>query len=792
MKELNKHLLAETSGKACGENIIVSGKTRVTVLTETLIRIEHSSNGKFTDLPSQAVWYRDFGRVDFTSEKSSGRITVKTAKTEFVVAAGTGDFLYAVIDGKKTEYGTDYNMKGTTRTLDQTAGPKALDDGILTTNGVSIYDDSKTLLLNEDGLLTSRESGSTDIYAFAFGRDYIGAMNDFYAVTGKPPFIPRYVLGNWWSRYRAYTQNEYEELMEEFERREIPLTIATVDMDWHWVDLKSKFKNEYKRGLSWWSSGWTGYSWNTDLFPDYRGFLNKLHDMGLKVTLNLHPADGVRAFEDMYGEMADAMGVDKASGQPVEFDLTDTKFINAYFDILHHPYENEGVDFWWIDWQQGTKSKKAGADPLWLLNHYHYLDSNRDNRRPLILSRYAGIGSHRYPLGFSGDTAINWSVFNFQPYFTANAANCGYTWWSHDIGGHHFGEHDDELYIRWLQFGVFSPIMRLHSTNWDILGKEPWNFSWEAETLSTEYLRLRHKLIPYIYAMNYRSFNEGRALCEPMYYSYPDKRESFDCKNEYMFGSELLVCPVTTKMDAKMKTAVTKLWLPEGRWTNIFDGKIYKGGQEVLINSPINTIPVLAKEGAVIPMSEDKGNGWRCPEKLRLLVYRGNSSFKFYEDDGETQNYKNGEYSESVMTVKEIGGDVSFTVSGGKKLPCIPENRTYTVEFKDIKAFEKASVTVNGSEFDAKIKGSSVILENICADDEIKIILSGVTVRENKPLQERVMDCVIHLNCVNAKKKPLSARVLACKTAEDYKAVVRRTRAKALRYCLDEAVNAME
>lgn len=353
------------------------------------------------------------------------------------------------------------------------------------------------------------------------------------------------------------------------------------------------------------------------------------------------------------------------------------------------------------------------------------------------------------------------------------------------------GEHDDEMYIRWLQYGVFSPIMRLHSTNWEFLGKEPWNFSWEAEVLSTEYLRLRHKLIPYIYSMNYRSYKEGRALCEPMYYEYKNE-ESYHCPNEYMFGSELLVCPVTTKLDDKTKTATTKLWLPDGRWTNVFDGKIYKGGQWALINSPINTIPVLAKEGAVIPMSDDKGNSWKCPEKLKFLVYRGSGTFKFYEDDGETQNYKNGEFSESTMTVREKGDTLEFTVSGGKKLPCIPLNRTYTVVFKDVKSFDGATVTVNGKASDFKTYGNTVTIENVNADDEIKVTLSKVTVCKNKPLDERILDCVIHLNASNTKKKLLHSKTESCKKKEDYETLIRRTRAKSLRYNFEEQVRSME
>ncbi|MBQ4573038.1 MAG: DUF5110 domain-containing protein [Clostridia bacterium] len=789
--ELNKQLLAHTNGQPHSDNVIIANNVKVTVLTPSMIRVEYSTDEKFTDLPSQSIWYRNFGKVDFSHETKVDVLTVKTSYAEFYVNCHTGVFKYAVLDGKKLSYHSANNLKGTTRTLDQTYGPKELDDGVISTDGVSIYDDSKTLLLNDDGMLSSREKGSKDYYVFVYGNDYVSGINDFYKITGMPPLVPRYVLGNWWSRYRAYTQKEYLDLMNEFSHRDIPLTVATVDMDWHWVDLKKQFNKKYKSSNIL-SSGWTGYSWNTELFPDYKGFLKTLQDMGLKVTLNLHPADGVRAFEDMYEQMADAMGVDKSKEESVEFDLTDKRFINAYFDILHHPYENDGVDFWWIDWQQGTKSKKAGLDPLWLLNHYHYLDTDREDRRPMILSRYAGIGSHRYPLGFSGDTAINWSVLNFQPYFTANAANCGYTWWSHDIGGHMMGEHDDELYIRWLQMAVFLPILRLHSTNLDVLGKEPWNFSWEAETLGTEFLRLRHKMIPYIYSMNYRTYKEGRALCEPLYYTFPDKKESFEYGNEYYFGSELLVCPVTTKLDSKTKTAATKMWLPEGRWTNIFDGKIYKGGQEVVINSPINTIPVLAKEGAIIPMSADEGNGWGCPEHLKIDIYRGTNAIDFYEDDGESGKYKNGEYSITKMSVKEEGDKLTFTMNGGKSLDFIPTQRKYTLEFKDIESFEEVSVMVNGLFTPVNAGKNYFTLNNVNVADEIIVTLTGVVAKKNKPVKERALDCIIHLNGNNMKKVLTSTRLKHCKDEKDLKSFTKRIKSKSLRMCLDEAVFALE
>ena len=196
--------------------------------------------------------------------------------------------------------------------------------------------------------------------------------------------------------------------------------------------------------------------------------------------------------------------------------------------MLHHRLEDQGVDFWWLDWQQGPYSRIQGIDPLWMLNHFHFLDSGRDGRRPLTFSRYAGPGSHRYPVGFSGDTHISWASLDFQPEFTATASNIGYGWWSHDIGGHIFGERDDELAARWVQLGVFSPILRLHSSSNPFLVKEPWLYPREARDAMGEALRFRHRLVPYLHTMNHRAAVEGVPLVRPMYHLAPDEPRAYD------------------------------------------------------------------------------------------------------------------------------------------------------------------------------------------------------------------------------------------------------------------------
>ena len=464
--------------------------------------------------------------------------------------------------------------------------------------------------------------------------------------------------------------------MQEFKKREIPLTVATVDMDWHWVrDIDKKFGVKY--------GGWTGYSWNSELFPNYKEFLQKLKDDNLHITLNLHPADGVHSYEDMYEDMARAVGVDPKTKQKVDFKCGDDDFWNAYFDVLHKPYERDGVDFWWIDWQQGKKSDVNGLDPLNALNHYHFLDNAESGQMPLILSRYAGLGSHRYPLGFSGDTAMNWRVLDFQPYFTSTASNAAYSWWSHDIGGHHMGYRDDDLYMRWLQFGVFSPIMRLHSTAIELLGKEPWKYKTEVYRYAKAWLKLRHAMIPYIFTMNYRTHEQGISLCEPMYYSYPEIEQAYNVPNQYMFGSELMVCPITTPQHKSLNMGSVKAWLPKGRWVDIFTGRSYTGEQEIVLFRDLNTIPVLARQGAIIPLSLDEGNSVDNPKSLEIWAFSGNGTFTMIEDNSKTDY--DAHKVKTEFSISYSDNKVTFTIKAAQgDLSVIPSRRNYTVKIKDL------------------------------------------------------------------------------------------------------------
>ena len=471
------------------------------------------------------------------------------------------------------------------------------------------------------------------------------------------------------------------------------------------------------------------------MFPDHKELLDWLHENKFVVPLNIHPSQGIRFFEDCYEAVCKSVGKDPESKELVPFDITDAAFIKSYFDDVHHPLEEEGVDFWWIDWQQGKVTKTPGLDPLWALNHYHTLDHARGKKRPMILSRYAGLGSHRYPLGFSGDTFCTWESLDFQPYFTNTAANAGYTWWSHDLGGHQQGEQDDELYIRWVQYGVFSPINRLHSSNSEFMGKEPWKHSWTAEKVVEDFLRLRHKMIPYMYSANYETYENGTPICMPMYYAY-DCKEAYEVKNQFIFGGQLLVAPVTAPCDKKLMLAPVEVWLPEGRWTDIFNNRIYKGGRWVTMYRDVHEIPVLAKDGAIVPMyKEDRTNDLSLEQPLEVHVWSGDGTFELYEDDGETTDFLNGDCVVTSFSVQEKENEVIFDVLPGEdKAGLLPKKREIIIVFRDITA---AEVYVNGKEtcFD---KGGEIVLE--VGADSIQVVLKNVVKMQNKPFETSKID----------------------------------------------------
>ena len=712
------------------ESVVQGAKYRISILTPALLRLEYSEEGVFEDRATQVVLNRDFPLVRYRVWKSESHLYIETDELKLAYDqkkfSAEGLKITVKSMGEAVwHYGQElHDLKGTYRTLDgfdgavkfKTGEPIELGHGVLSREGFSVIDDSKSMALTEENWVEPKTE-NLDIYFFGYGHRYLECLNDFYHLCGSTPLLPRYVFGNWWSRYYPYTEQTYKALMTRFEEEKLPFTVAVIDMDWHLVkDVDPKY-----------GTGWTGYTWNRKFFPQPEHFLEWLHQKGMKVTLNVHPADGIRAYEEIYPKVAEAMGIDPASENPVAFDAADPHFMDVYFRVLSHGLEQQGVDFWWIDWQQGENSKVSGLDPLWILNHYHYLDSAWKGTRPLTFSRYAGVGSHRYPVGFSGDTIISWDSLDFQPYFTNTASNIGYGWWSHDIGGHMAGTRDDELMARWIQYGVFSPIHRLHSSDNLFSGKEPWRYDAATRQVMNQYLRLRHGMIPYLYTMNKRAHQENQPLIQPMYYQEPEQEEAYQVPNQYYFGTELIVAPITQPSDRVSRAAKVQAWLPEGLWADFFNGMVYQGGRMVDLWRDIENIPVLMKAGAIIPCRnlELCDNSVDNPKDMEIRIFpAADGRFTLWEDEGDTMedSLENWASTELSLTVGKTG---KFVISKAKgNLSVLPEKRCWKLVFVATKAC-KPEVVVNGAKLEreviCKATANSLILEipDIDITDEI-------------------------------------------------------------------------
>ena len=306
----------------------------------------------------------------------------------------------------------------------------------------------------------------------------------------------------------------------------------------------------------------------------------------------------------------------------------------------------------------------------------------------------AGSGNHRYPIGFSGDSHVTWESLAFQPYFTATAANVGYGWWSHDIGGHMSGVEDPELYTRWVQYGVFSPIFRLHSTNNPFNERRPWGYDLEIERLTRDAMQLRHALIPYLYSMSWRDHHHALPLVRPMYHEFPDRVEAYHCPDQYLFGSELVAAPFIAPKDDEIRLSRQLIWLPDGDWYDLFNGDRFPGGWHSHYGA-LEHIPVFAKAGAVLPLGPKTGwGGVGNPNQLDIHLFPGaDNTFELYEDDGIDQS--------SLMPIHNHWGGDGWRIQVGPvhgATSHIPDKREIRLHLRGVDPNLPVEVSLNGEQ----------------------------------------------------------------------------------------------
>ena len=714
--------------------IFTLGHARFTVLTPQLIRMEWSANGHFEDHASIVFINRRLPVVHFThsvtTENGVQTLKLETAALKLTYSdKGDGHFtaddlsIQLSVAGKQTVWTPGLpdtgNLLGTTRTLDGARGShvrEPIGPGLISRSGwVLVNDTTRPLFDSTDFRFLQGEkshwpwvmprpawenAGSySDWYFFGHGHDYRQALHDFVLVAGRIPLPPRFAFGIWWSRYCAYNDQGLDQLVRGFQLNSTPLDVLVIDMDWH-INAQ-QLEEAHEKDQSGQTLGWTGYTWNKLLFPDPTAFLKHIHDQGLKVTLNLHPASGIQPWEAAYPAMARAMGIDPATRKYVPFDPTNKRWAEAYFQDVLHPLEKQGIDFWWLDWQQQPMMTNIpGLSQTWWLNYLHFTDQQREGKRPLLFHRWGGLGNHRYQIGFSGDTISVWDSLNFQPWFTATAANVGYAYWSHDIGGHMPGAVDPELFTRWVQFGVFSPILRTHTTKNPDSERRIWAYPEPYSSILRSDYQLREAMQPYVYTEARRTYDTGVAFLHPLYYDWPNAAQAYSSKDEYMFGNEMLVRPITAPADKASGLSTENIWLPPGNWIERTTGKSFTGGRTVERSFSIDQIPVYMKAGAIVP--EQPAMLHTGQEPVNPLIVEvwpmasgSTSAYSLYEDSGVSVEYQRGVYTRTP--IRAMANKDSLRIEIGPVLGSFPgmlRTRSYTLRLPD--DWPPASVTVNG------------------------------------------------------------------------------------------------
>ena len=682
------------------KNSIFSGKNyRITILTERLVRLEYSEDGHFLNEKTELAIDRNFPAVEFNIQQDSQFLQITTSYFQLVYKkeapfkgptyAPDKNLRVSLVNSDKFWYlgqPEARNFGGSAISLDANGVKTKLDNGLYSTDGFATIDDSNSLIYDEQGYLVKPEKKRTDIYLFMYRRDFGLCLKDYFKLTGKPVLIPRYALGIWWNREKIYSDNDVKKIVQTFNRYRIPLSVILLSDFWHVKDARNLDK--YK----------TGYTFNPGLFPDPFDFTNYLHDRGVRIGLQMDPYEGIYPHELMYKDIKKELGIESEKDTVIPFNVFDKNIVRIYFEKLINPLINDGVDFFWIDYKQDLATLKA-------LNYYHNSDLFiKSNNRPLTMSRNTMVAAHRYPIHYSGETIVSWDTLNYLPSFNSSASNIGLSWWSHDVGGFKEGTEDSELYMRYVQFSCYSPIFRFAAKRGPYYKREPWLWDVKTFNIVKEYCSLRQRLIPYIYTEGYKYSETGLPLVQPLYYSYPEIYDEPIYKNEYFFGSELFVAPITTKRDEIINRVIQRIYIPKGMWYDFKTGKKFPGNKRYIAFYKDEDYPVFAKAGSIIPLSvfDENINVSNIPNKMEVHIFPGESNtYDLYEDDGVSTLYKKGYYTITAFDYNYMQNNYTLIIRPKEgKNGILPATRDYKIRFRNTREADDVEIYIDQEKAD--------------------------------------------------------------------------------------------
>mmetsp|Transcript_18696 Transcript_18696/g.59355 ORF Transcript_18696/g.59355 Transcript_18696/m.59355 type:complete len:901 (-) Transcript_18696:77-2779(-) len=780
---LRSCLALSVVGLARAENAtVLDGAWRFTAVTGRLIRIEYDAQRQFVDEPTIAFLRSEPPRGAWREADTAGEWGhLQTDNVSVRYRRGLPPCHGSVtVSSKSKEHAwtwgddpADGNLRGTARTLDSAAETLNLNChekvsptmdnsemhctwGLVSKLGWAVVNDTGAPVRKGGWYAASRNS--VDISVFLHGLDYTGALKDFFYAAGPPALPPRYALGSIFTRWYDFDSDSVMAMVEEFESRSMPLDAWIFDMNWHLY------------------GPWGSYTWNEDNFPRLQDFLDWMQAKKLPIGANTHDHDGISPSEKTYDQVCAALacgGGGESSKPAIPFDLYNKTYTMAVENITVGAIDTkggkQGIDFYWIDYQQGEHDRFQDTripklNPTIVLNELRAGGPARrgENRRPLILSRWGGLGNHRYPLGFSGDQMHDWKGLRFLPYFTSTAANVAYNYWSHDtVGGDSKLAGDYELSVRWVQTSAWSPVLRIHDkgsgaggcATRDTCGRVvPWDLPDAYYVAVREAMRCRDELVPYIYTAAFNTASTGLALVRPMYYENASEPELYGLDKQYLFGPDMVISPITSPsgpeavgFEQALGAAAWSVYAPKsgGGWVDRLSGD-FASGRKVTGAYGIFDVPGLLRQGAVLPLrprAAGESSLARAGQPLRAVEFRVAPAEAFYtggattgegtavDDDGVTTDHLQGKYATVRCHYSFKGRTFFVIVSQDGDFPGRPAAVTLKLSFPQLPPLSIVRTTLKQPTitYDHRLLGSVVTFAGVelGAQQRVELAIDG-------------------------------------------------------------------
>ncbi|CAK0795391.1 unnamed protein product [Prorocentrum cordatum] len=762
-------------GAAPDPSVHLDGPWRMTAVTHRLVRIEYDVGRVFVDDPTDAfvrgpslgAWrgsqaalpggwasvQTDSVTVSYLRSAPPARGTVKVESIHAL------PWMSGARQKATWSWGdpADGNLGGTARTLDLSAETLNLNCsekvsptmdnsqmhcawGLVSAAGSAVVSQTGAPVWRDGLYAPSRNS--VDVFVFLHGLDFAGALKDFVHAAGPPAVPPRYALGTIFTRWFDFDSDSALALVDDFEARSFPLDAWIFDMNWHQFGPAHDL--------------WGSFTWNEDSFPNLQGMLDAFMAKGLRIGANTHDHDGIRTTEETFQQVCAFLGHQPCNSS-IPFDLYNKTFALAQEDIawmaLQTKGEKQGIDFAWIDYQQGETDKLErtripGINPTMVLNRLRSTDHARhgEDTRSLIFSRWGGVGSHKYPVGFSGDQKHSWKGLAFLPYFTSTAANVAFGYWSHDtVGGDHGDTKDYELSVRWFQTSAWSPVLRMHdkgqgtgkcATTEVCARVVPWDVpaAFYAAIRSASWQR--DEMMPYIYTAAFSASSTGLTLARPMYYEDPTDPALYDLGQQYLFGPDMIVSPITspsgdaTASDQALGAVRWSIYAPsKSAWVDVLNGEFASGTRTLGVYG-IMDVPRLARQGAVIamrPRLAGEGSLARAGAPLRAVEFRVAPAAVFYgsvdrqwsgsgeavDDDGVTTAYLRGSYSTISCNYTFQNGTFQVHVARSGSFPGQPSLTTVRLSFPQMPPMLVLKPAGASVEYSREIAGPLVTVPDV-------------------------------------------------------------------------------